>query len=246
MDTAKLGQRNPPQLNLHSIGLALKILERSQPNQVALVEKGDPIADMLHLGQLVGTKENALAGVPRVAQQFPYLQHSCRIKRRRGLVENQQFRIVDQRLRKRQPLLHAARILPRILALIGQTNRTEKITNVLRQPGIIHAIKARRQLHAAEAALGKEYRDIRNKPQPRPRLRIAEGFAQQRSASRSGSKKASARWIAVVFPAPFGPRKPRISPSSRLSVKGWSAVCLPNCFEIAENSRRWAMGSRIG
>src|SRR5271156_2159564 len=76
VDAAELSQRNTAQLNLHPIGFTLKILERSQTNQVALVEKGDAVADVLHLGQLVGTEENALAGVARVAQQFPYLKHS--------------------------------------------------------------------------------------------------------------------------------------------------------------------------
>jgi hypothetical protein len=47
--------------------------------------------------------------------------------------------------------------------------------------------------------------------------------------------------MAVVFPAPFGPRKPRISPGSRLNVSGCRAVYLPNCFEMAENVRRGGM-----
>jgi hypothetical protein len=50
--------------------------------------------------------------------------------------------------------------------------------------------------------------------------------------------------MAVVFPAPLGPRKPRISPGSRLSVNGWRAVYLPNCFEMAENVRRGGMSGK--
>src|SRR6202161_1749980 len=114
-----------PHLNFDSIRLALKFPQRPTTNEPALVKKGDPVADMLYLGQLVGAKKNAFAVVPRMAQQLPHLLHPCRIESRRGLIEDQQFGIVDQCLGKSQPLLHSARILARIFSVIGQTDSRE-------------------------------------------------------------------------------------------------------------------------
>src|ERR1700722_8001097 len=154
-----------------------------------MIKKSDPVADMLHLGQLVGTKEDTFSCVARVAQQLPYLLHARGIKRRRGLIEDQQFRVVDQCLGESQPLLHTPRKLRSILFLNRKPDSAKKIANILCQPRIIDSVQARSQFHAAEGAFGKKYRDIRYKAKPCPRLCIAEGPAQQRPASGRGPEK---------------------------------------------------------
>jgi len=150
--------------------------------------------------------------------------------------------VVDQCLGESQPLLHAPRKLGSIFSLGRKPDGAEEIANILCQPRIIDSVQARGQLDAAEAALGEKYRDIRNKTKPCPCLRIAEGLPSSDPLPEEGRRNPRARWMAVVFPAPFGPRKPRISPGSMLNVSGWSAVCLPNRFEIAEKVSRETMG----
>src|SRR5690242_12144728 len=47
-----------------------------------------------------------------------------------------------------------------------------------------------------------------------------------RPCPREGRMKPIARWMAVVFPAPFGPRNPKISPASTFrekSARAWTA-----------------------
>ena len=90
----------------HPIGLALKFFQRTAAYQAALVEKSDLIADLLYFGELMRAEENAFSCMTRIAQQLAYLLHSCGVERRRRLVEDQQFRIVDQGLGKSEPLLH--------------------------------------------------------------------------------------------------------------------------------------------
>jgi hypothetical protein len=42
--------------------------------------------------------------------------------------------------------------------------------------------------------------------------------------------------MVVVFPAPFGPRKPKSSPGGTLRVMSSTAVKLPNFFVMLRNS----------
>ena len=65
-------------------------------------------AQLLQLGKDVAADDDRLAERPELAQQLPQLDPGARVETRRGLVEQQHLRLVDQRVGEAQSLLHAA------------------------------------------------------------------------------------------------------------------------------------------
>ena len=61
--------------------------------------------------------------------------------------------------------------------------------------------------------------------------------AEERTCPRSGRWKPVMRWKVVVFPEPFGPITPRISPSRTWNVRSRTAWTPPKCLESPSTSR---------
>ncbi len=87
--------------------------------QLAPVQDRDPVADVLHVGQQVAREHDRLALLTKIADQFLDLGRADRVQPRGRLVEQDQLRVVDQRLGQPDPPLHALGILPQ-LPLLGR------------------------------------------------------------------------------------------------------------------------------
>lgn len=68
------------------------------------MQDDNSVAHRLHLGQDVGGEQHR-PGLGKVADQLPDLDNLRRVQPDRRLVQNQNFRVADQRLRQTNPLL---------------------------------------------------------------------------------------------------------------------------------------------
>ena len=83
---------------------------RTEPDQPAGGEDPDPVTDRLDLGEQVAGKENRHAAlVDQVPEQAEDADHADGIDGRRGLVEDQNLRILDEGIGDAEPLEHAPR-----------------------------------------------------------------------------------------------------------------------------------------
>ena len=72
----------------------------------ALVHQNQLPGDEFHILHHMGTQQDDL--VPGdLADEIPHRHPLAGVKARRGLVQHQDIRVVEQRLRQKQPLLHA-------------------------------------------------------------------------------------------------------------------------------------------
>ena len=96
-------------------------VERLRPDQIldatlrhlpSLVQHDDPVAESLHVGKDVGAEKHRLPRRLEIPDDAAHLHPSHRVQTRHRLVEDHQFRIVQQRLCQPQPLHHPLRIFP--------------------------------------------------------------------------------------------------------------------------------------
>ena len=78
----------------------------------AVVDDREPRREPLGLVHEMRRQQDRLAQFQQLAQAVPDQMTRLGVEAGRRLVENQQFRIVDQRARERQAALHAARERP--------------------------------------------------------------------------------------------------------------------------------------
>src|SRR6202050_3341993 len=77
---------------------------------LAAIQDYDLIAEQLNFREHWRIQKDSLAGSAQTHQQVAHILPAERIEAIRGLVEKEYFRVVEQRLRQTQPLLHPFRI----------------------------------------------------------------------------------------------------------------------------------------
>ena len=75
--------------------------------EFSLADDGHPVANRFHLAEFMRGKEDCLSFVFQPVNDLPHFHLSDRIQTAGRLIENEQIRVVDQRLGKANPLLHA-------------------------------------------------------------------------------------------------------------------------------------------
>src|SRR5207248_2690460 len=86
-----------------------------------VVHDRDPVAQGLGFLEVVRGQDDRLASLPEVGNEIPERTSRGRVQARRGLVEEEELRVVDERERNRQPLALAAREMARLrVPLLGQ------------------------------------------------------------------------------------------------------------------------------
>ena len=89
---------------------------RAFGDDAAEVDDHDAVGERLHLAQKVGRQEHGAAAVGKVAQELAHPAHAGWVKPVGGLVEDQDLRVAQQRVRDPQPLAHAQRVVAEALA----------------------------------------------------------------------------------------------------------------------------------
>ncbi len=82
-------------------------VDPAQLLQLALVQDGDPVADVLHVGQQVAAHEDRLALVAQLEDQVLHLARADRVQAGGRLVEHDQLGVVDQGLGQADAAGHA-------------------------------------------------------------------------------------------------------------------------------------------
>ena len=201
---------------------------RARRHHLAARDHRHPVAHQLDLGQQVRVEQHGDAAVAQRLQQLAHGPPPGRVERAGRLVEQQQPRVADHRLRDPEPLLHALR------------HRAHAARRDLAEADQLAAARnARRARRASRRASGAG---------PAPRRRSASpGTGTARRGSRSRRRAATvplvgrtspqAIFTSVDFPAPFGPSRPTSSPSPTVRSTPLSASLAPYRFRRSRTVR---------
>ena len=97
---------------------------------LAVVDDGHARAQLLELGEDVAADDDGLAHRPQFAEQLTQLDPCARVEAGRRLVEQEHLRIVDQRVRQAEALLHPARQRLDVgVALVGEVDELEQVAD---------------------------------------------------------------------------------------------------------------------
>ena len=105
-----------------------QLVGAARRHDLALREDDDAVADELDLAQEMRVQEHRDAAPAQLLEQPAHRAAAARVERARRLVEQQQPRAADQRLRDPEPLLHALRHPPRpARPRVGEADELEQL-----------------------------------------------------------------------------------------------------------------------
>ncbi len=165
---------------------------------------------------VVRGEDDRHALLPQARYQLPHVLAQGDIHTRRRLVQKQDARLVGQRLGDEHPSLHATRKLTqRILPLVKQGEVFENLVDQ-RRIGFapVQAAGEADRIDDAFEHIRRQF--LRNQTDLAARLAevLDHVVADTRTWPLVGLLMPQTMEISVVLPAPFGPSKARISPSS--------------------------------
>ena len=182
-------------------------------NDLALTQDGDAVRKLLGLVEVVRREENRLAERAERPDHVPRRTARCRVEAGGRLVEEDEVRVADKRYAEVEPaLLTAGESLHPRVSLLLEADELDHLVDVAR-PVVVTGEHAMR--------LGDRDR--------RPELRLLQHHPDPLSEGRAGSSGIETEdvYLAGVagpvalqdldrgrLPAPFGPRRPKTSPSA--------------------------------
>ena len=197
-----------------------------------------------------------------IAELLAHAQHEVlevaarlRVDRRERLVHQQDRRLVGERARDRDALLHAAGQLPRVV--VDEARQPDGLDRVLDEPRPLgareplvpqrqqHVVPHRRPRHQRAAVLLEDERHLLG----RRRSRACRAAAPRRCVGRS---RPPMHLSSVVLPQPDGPTTQTNSPSSTVKVTsptacvafGAAAVGLAEVLDLEHRRRSSLRGGR--
>ena len=185
----------------------------------ALRDHRDPVAERVGLEHVVRRQEDGLARVDETGDRRAQLAGADGVDADRGLVEEDDLRVVDDAPGDVQPLAHAAGVaLDALLLAALQPDELEHLVDA--QPlrlarhavelGEVAEVVEGRQPFVEPAVAAEHVADPLTH-----RLRVRDDVVPStRACPLVGSSRVISILIVVVLPAPFGPRRPKSSPCS--------------------------------
>jgi hypothetical protein len=129
------------------------VRDAARRERAAPADDRDGVAHSLHLRQEVTRQQHRDAGSAELAHQFADLPDAGGVEAVRRLVEDEQFRLLQQRARDRQPLAHAERVtLHAVVAAAVQADAVEDLVDA----GPRNAADAGQQFQVAPAGEVRE------------------------------------------------------------------------------------------
>ena len=186
---------------------------------LAVIDDGDARAELLELGKDVAADHDRLAERPELAEELAQLDPGPRIEAGRRLVEEQDLRVVDERVGEAQPLLHAPReALDVRVALVAEIDEVEEVADHPPPPIGRDAVAAGEEVEILpDLHVVVDAEDVRHEAEDAACLR--RGSAARRSrrsrprrTSPTGASRGSAAWSSCR-PRSV-PTRPKISPSA--------------------------------
>ena len=112
-------------------GAGLEALGGVEREQLAVVDDGDPIAELVGLFHVVRREHDGLALRVELAHDVPQREAALRVEARGRLVEEEHIGIVEDRPGDHQPLGHAARQLGHVGASpVGEAELLEHLVGL--------------------------------------------------------------------------------------------------------------------
>ena len=202
-----------------------QVVQLAGEHDAAVVDDDDVLAQVLDQVELVAREQHRRARGGELGEQLGHGADRDRIEAGERLVEHEQLRLVDERGDQLDALLVAVR--QRVEAVARAIGEAEPL-----EPGVDAAVdvRARRVRRAGRGTrVGRAPACGDTGPAPRAcsrtvlRSAAPIGAPCQRTAPASSSTSPNTARIAVVFPAPFGPRKPVSRPGRAANVHPSSA-----------------------
>ena len=168
----------------------------------------------LDVAQDVAREEDRLAAL-LLEDEVAHLFAPDRIEPAHRLVEDEELRIVHERGGEAGALEHALReAAHRAIDRVGDPDALERRLDPAREVRPAKAVEAPAERHElARREVRVDVRVLRQEADAAHRLGRGDRLAEERRAPAVGAMSPVSILIVVVLPAPFGPRKPKISPA---------------------------------
>jgi hypothetical protein len=109
-----------------------QLARRAERNDAAMIHDRNAIAESRRFLHVVGGEKHRPSARLQSLDNLPRLMPRLRVEPGRGLIEEQQLRIADQRAPERQPLLLSAREIAHVIrGLLFETNQSKHFWNAL-------------------------------------------------------------------------------------------------------------------
>ena len=218
--------------------LALDVLldertRRALGHDLALIHDHEPVAELLGLVHVVRREHERHALLLQPVEAVPERVACLRVEPRRRLVEQHQVGIVDERPRDRQPALHAAGEMLDAALLADRRSCTNSsssvgpLANLAR--GDARSTCRRRGGSRRRRAPGRGCRPAARRRAAARIARPAGSGSSPKTVSSPPPRGETAPIMRIVelLPAPFGPRKPNVSPGRTAKSIPSTAVVSP-------------------
>ncbi len=167
-----LGDQAPDAVANATEALAADDVDLAWPREIDRDRLDDPSGPRTHhqhgvgevdrLGQAVGDEEYRLAGLfPDVEQVVPHAGARLLVERRKGLVHQDQTRVLREAARDGDALPHAARQLVRIVVRkFAQAHELEQRRATLAPRRAVHPAQVEREFHVGERGFPRQQRRV--------------------------------------------------------------------------------------
>ena len=153
-------------------GSALERGDLALVDDPALAHDRHPVAHVLHLGEQMAGEQHGHALVGEAADEQAHVAHARRVEPGRGLVEQQQLGITQERGGDPQPLAHAVRVTAHPVALAaGQLHRVQRLVDPLGRAAAVVGGQHLQVLAGVEVGVEGRGLDEAGHPLERPHAR---------------------------------------------------------------------------
>src|SRR5208337_1704760 len=193
-----------------------KIGRSSLDKERAVVHDHQPVAEPGSLVEIMRGEDNGISLRPEKLKAVPDQVSCLRVEADGRLVKDEQVRVVDERPGEDEPAFHApGELVDGGVALLGERHKCEQLLHPpfclcrrdIKVPGIGEKVSCTREVRVKVGFL----RDDAD-PLLIPAGFISGSMSKTRRAPDVRGETHSIIRMVVVFPAPLGPRKPKISP----------------------------------
>ena len=199
--------------------------EAARRSEAASGNHGNAAAHRLGVGEDVRAEEHRAPLIAQLQDQRAHVAAAERVEARHGFVQKDDFRVVQERLRNADALDHALRCFRSCCR--RRSGRGPRGRGALPRACGIRAGKAEQPRKVLEELFGAqivvEVRILRRVADPLARRDVASRAAEISARPDVEEIGCISSLSVVVFPAPFGPRKPKISPLCTSSDRRSSA-----------------------
>src|SRR5581483_4110096 len=180
----------------------------AQAHQAATVQHGHAITHGFDLGEQVGAEKNGFPGIALLQQELANQNAGQGVERRGRLVQDEQFRVVDQSLSQTDALQHAAREFSRVAIDFGkQVDGLEDVAGALPQLASPHSVQS--TVEADQMAGGPVVKSdvFGEKTDTAAGVSIAEGTAEHATVAVRGTHEAHRQVDSGGFACAVRPEK---------------------------------------